>query len=75
MSKELSKEQQDELNQLMVQMAEEAISVKLDYEKNVSNLDSCSVGVVHQNSPLLDDENEKLSEVAYSITKKEKEDE
>ena len=38
MSKELSKEQQDELNQLMVQMAEEAISVKLDYEKNVSNL-------------------------------------
>ena len=52
MSKELSKEQQDELNQLMVQMAEEAISVKLDYEKNVSNLDSGSVVVVHQNSPL-----------------------
>ena len=75
MSKELSKEQQDELNQLMVQMAEEAISVKLDYEKNVSNLDSGSVVVVHQNSPLLDDENEKLSEVAYSITKKENEDE
>ena len=75
MSKELNKAQQDELNQLMVQMAEEAISVKLDYEKNVSNLDSGSVVVVHQNSPLLDDENEKLSEVAYSITKKEKEDE
>ena len=75
MSKELNKEQQDKLNQLMVQMAEEAISVKLDYEKNVSNLDSGSVVVVHQNSPLLDDENEKLSEVAYSITKKEKEDE
>ena len=75
MSKELNKEQQDELNQLMVQMAEEAISVKLDYEKNVSNLDSGGVVVVHQNSPLFDDDNEKLSEVAYSITKKEKEDE
>tara|TARA_R100000008_G_scaffold30670_1_gene17078 strand:- start:3 stop:227 length:225 start_codon:yes stop_codon:yes gene_type:complete len=67
---ELTKKQKNELNRLTVAMVEEAISVKMDYEQNVSNLDSGSVVVVHQNSPLLDDEKEKLSEVAYNITKK-----
>ena len=73
--KELTKEQQDELNRLTVAMAEEAISVKLDYEENGSELDSNSVIAIHHNSPLLQDENEKLGEVAYNITKKEKTDE
>ena len=72
---ELTKEQQDELNRLTVAMAEEAISVKLDYEENGSELDSNSVIAIHHNSPLLQDENEKLGEVAYNITKKEKTDE
>ena len=72
---ELTKEQQDELNRLTVAMAEEAISVRMDYEKNGSELDSDSVIAIHHNSPLLQDENEKLGEVAYNITKKEKTDE
>ena len=72
---ELTKEQQDELNRLTVAMAEEAISVKLDYEENGSELDSDSVIAIHHNSPLLQDENEKLGDVAYNITKKEKKDE
>ena len=72
---ELTKEQQDELNKLTVAMAEEAISVRLDYEENGSELDSDSVIAIHHNSPLLQDENEKLGEVAYNITKKEKTDE
>ncbi len=72
---ELTKEQQDELNKLTVAMAEEAISVRLDYEENGSELDSNSVIAIHHNSPLLQDENEKLGEVAYNITKKEKTDE
>ena len=73
--KELTKEQQDELNKLTVAMAEEAISVRLDYEENGSELDSDSVIAIHHNSPLLQDENEKLGEVAYNITKKQKTDE
>ena len=72
---ELTKEQQDELNKLAVAMAEAAISVRLDYEENGSELDSDSLIAIHQNSPLLQDENEKLGEVAYNITKKEKTDE
>jgi|TARA_B110000444_G_C18698891_1_gene527973 hypothetical protein len=59
-----------ELNSLMTAMAEEAISVKLDYEQSGSELDSGSIVVIHHNSPLLQDENEKLSDVAYNIVKK-----
>ena len=72
MKEDLTKEQQEELNELTVAMAEEAISVKMDYEENGSNLDSGSIVVVHQNSSLLGDEREKLSDVAYNITRKEK---
>ena len=61
-----------ELEDLMVVMAEEAISVKLDYEQNASNMDSGSMVVIHQNSPLLDDEKEKLSDIAVNIKRKEK---
>ena len=72
MKEDLTKEQREELNRLTVAMAEEAISVRMDYEENGSNLDSGSVVAIHQNSSLLDDEREKLSDVAYNITRKEK---
>ena len=62
--------QKDELNRLMVTITEEAISVKLDYEQSGSNLDSGSIVAIHHNSPLLDDEKERLSNIAYNITKK-----
>ena len=67
---DLTKEQQKELEQLLIPIVEESISVKLDYEENPSNLDSGSIVVVHQNSTLLDNKNEKLSDVAYNITRK-----
>ena len=72
MKVDLTKEQREELNRLTVAMAEEAISVRMDYEENGSNLDSGSVVAIHQNSSLLDDEREKLGDIAYNITRKEK---
>ena len=71
MKEDLTKEQREELNRLTVAMAEEAISVRMDYEENGSNLDSGSVVAIHQNSSLLDDEREKLGDIAYNITMKE----
>ena len=64
--------QKDELNRLMVTITEEAISVKLDYEQSGSNLDSGSVVAIHHNSPLLDDEKEPLTGVAYNIVRRKK---
>jgi len=61
-----------ELEDLMVTIAEEAYGVRLDYEQNASNMDSGSMVVIHQNSPLLDDENEELSDIAVNIKRKEK---
>tara|TARA_R100000081_G_C4658639_1_gene86436 strand:+ start:305 stop:511 length:207 start_codon:yes stop_codon:yes gene_type:complete len=61
-----------ELEDLMVEMTEEAISVKMDYEKDASNLDSGSMVVVHQNSTLLDNDKEKLSDIIVNIKRKEK---
>jgi|TARA_R100000329_G_C7571955_1_gene202472 hypothetical protein len=75
MNDELTKEQRKELNDLVLYMAEEAVSVKLDYEQSGSNLDSGSIVVVHENSPLLIDETERLSDVVYNLTKKEKKNE
>ena len=72
-NKNLTGEQKDELNALMVVITEEAISVKLDYEQSGSNLDSGSIVAIHHNSSLLDDEKERLSDIAYNITKKEEE--
>ena len=66
----LTDRQKDELNRLMVTITEEAISVKLDYEQSGSNLDSGSIVAIHHNSSLLDDEKERLSDIAYNITKK-----
>jgi hypothetical protein len=52
-------------------MTEEAISVRLDYQQSGSNLDSGSIVALHHNSPLLQDENEKLSDIAYNVKRKE----
>lgn len=65
------KDRKQDLEQLMVEMTEEAISVRLEYQQSGSNLDSGSVIHVHQNSPLLDDETEKLSDVVVNIKRKE----
>ena len=42
----------------------------MDYEQNPSNLDSGSIVVVHQDSTLLDNKEEELSDIAYNITRK-----
>ena len=59
-----------ELEDLMAEISEEAISVKLDYETTGSNLDSGSVIEIHQDSPLLINEKEKLGDIAFNIEKK-----
>ena len=73
--KGLTKEQIKELNRLTVQIVDEASIVKMDYEDNQSNLDSGSIIVVHQNSSLLNNKQEKLGDVAYNITQRERKDE
>ena len=62
----------EELERLMAQMTEEAISVRLDYQQSGSNLDSGSIVALHHNSPLLQDENKKLSDVAFNVKRKNK---
>jgi|TARA_B100001996_G_scaffold374133_1_gene352380 hypothetical protein len=69
---ELTKKQQKELSELLKVIQTEADIVKTDYEDNPSNLDSGSVIVVHQDSPLLDDTKKKLPEVAYNIVRSKK---
>lgn len=64
------KDRKQDLEQLMMQMTEEAISVKLDYEESGSNLDNSNIVALHHNSPLLQDENEKLSDIVYSVKRK-----
>ena len=66
----LTKEQKEELEKLLIPIVEESISVKLDYEQTPSNLDSGSIVVVHQDSTLLENKEEELSDIAYNITRK-----
>ena len=66
----LTRKERKELEQLTVAIVEEATSVRLDYEQTGSNLDSGSIIVVHQDSPLLKDEKEELSDIAYNIQPK-----
>ena len=70
---ELTSEQKRELDNILEVIQTEADIVKLDYEQNPSNLDSGSVIVVHQDSTLLKDKTEKLSDIAYNIKKKKNE--
>ena len=51
----LTKEQREELQSLIDEIAEEAKEVRLDYEKNESEM-SGSIIHVHENSPYLDTE-------------------
>ena len=69
----LTAKQRKELEQLTVAMVEEATSVRIDYEQSGSNMDSGSVVEIHQNSPLLFDEKEKLGDIAFNIKRKENE--
>ena len=64
------RELKQELEQLMVEMTEEAISVKLEYETSGSNMDSGSIVAIHQNSSLLDDEKEPLGDIAINVKRK-----
>ena len=68
----MDKDRKKDLEDLMVLMTEEAISVRLDYQQSGSNLDSGSIVALHHNSPLLQDENEKLSDVAFNVKRKNK---
>ena len=52
MGKELTRKQRKELNSLAAVIAEEAISVRLDYEQSGYNLESGSIITIHQNSQL-----------------------
>ena len=67
---DLTSKQKKELNDIAKTIQTEADIVKLDYEQNPSNLDSGSVVVVHQDSTLLENKEEELSDVAYNITRK-----
>ena len=66
----LTSEQKKELESILKVIQTEADIVKMDYEENPSNLDSGSVIVVHESSTLLDNKDEELSDIAYSITRK-----
>jgi|TARA_R100001510_G_C7506414_1_gene107896 hypothetical protein len=68
----LSKKQEETLNNIIEVVQTEADIVKLDYDTNPTDMDSGSAVVVHQDSPLLQDENEQLSDVAFNIQPKEK---
>jgi len=68
----LSKKQEETLNNIIEVVQTEADIVKLDYDTNPTDMDSGSAVVVHKDSPLLQDENEQLSDVAFNIQPKEK---
>ena len=55
----LTPEQEKELIMLAAEIEAEAIAMKMDYDENPSQ-ESGSVVHIHQESPLLDDEDEKL---------------
>ncbi len=69
----MDKDRKQDLEDLMVAMTEEAISVRLQYQQSGSNMDSGSIVAIHQNSPLLNDEKQKLGDIAVNITRKENE--
>ncbi len=66
----LTSRQRKELTEIIEVIQTEADIVKQDYEDNPSNMESGSIVVVHENSSLLQDEKEKLSDTAYDIKPK-----
>ena len=71
MSKEdkLTPDQEKELALLSAEIEAEAIRMRIDYEKNPSE-ESGSVVYIHQESSLLEDENEELSSVGLASSSK-----
>ena len=71
MSKEdkLTLEQKKELIKLSAEIEAEAIKMKMDYETNPSE-ESGSIVYIHQESSLLEDENEELSTVGLASSSK-----
>ena len=63
----LSKEAEKVLGDILEVIQTEADIVKQDYEDNPSDMDSGSIVVVHEDSPLLKDEKEELSDIVYNI--------
>ena len=66
---ELTPEQKKELTKIAAEIEAEAIQMKIDYEKNPSE-ESGSVVYIHQESSLLEDENEELSTVGIASSTK-----
>ena len=71
MSKEdkLTLEQEKELIKLSAEIEAEAIAMKMDYDENPS-YESGSVVYIHQDSSLLENEDEKLDDVALVSSNK-----
>ena len=65
----LTPEQEKELTIIAAEIEAEAIQMKIDYDKNPSE-ESGSVVHVHQESSLLEDENEELSTVGFASSTK-----
>ena len=68
----ITAEQKQELNDLLEVIQTEADIVKKDYEENPSDMTNEDMVVVHQDSTLLDNIDEKLADVGYSIAPKKK---
>ena len=68
----LTADQIKELNDIANAIQTEADIVKQDYEDNPSDMSEEDIVVVHQNSSLLDNPDEKLEDVGYNITPKKK---
>tara|TARA_Y100000310_G_scaffold173132_1_gene173240 strand:- start:69 stop:329 length:261 start_codon:yes stop_codon:yes gene_type:complete len=65
----LTPEQEKELIMLSAEIEAEAIKMRMDYDKNPSE-ESGSVVYIHQESSLLEDENEELSTVGIASSTK-----
>ena len=70
---ELTKEQKSELQKIVTEIEAEAAQMVIDYENTPSNLDSCSVIEIHEDSPLLNNISGSLGDIAFTIKKKKKE--
>ena len=71
----LSPKAEKELGDILEVIQTEADIVKQDYEDNPSDMDSGSIVVVHEDSPLLKDVKEKLSDIVYNVQPKIKQNE
>jgi hypothetical protein len=65
----LTPEQEKELVKIVTEIEAEAIQMKMDYEKNPSD-ESGSVVYIHQESSLLENEDEKLDDMALISSNK-----